>query len=103
MKRFSDLGIDLQDDRRVFECQQISITEVVNCEIEVIEHLSDVKTRHGDGRCLVRIKRDGREAKFFTNSKNIKCALEAVPKEAFPFITVIRCVRIGSNSVYKFT
>lgn len=35
MKRFSDLGIDLQDNRRVFECQQISITEVVNCEIEV--------------------------------------------------------------------
>lgn len=34
-KRFSELGIKQQDDRKIFNCQQVSITDVLNSEIEV--------------------------------------------------------------------
>jgi hypothetical protein len=103
MKRFSDLNIELSDDRKIFECQQVSITEVINCEIEIIEYLPEVKTRHGDGRFLVHFKRDGRESKFFTNSRNIKSTLEAVEKTDYPFLTTIKCMKVGSSTIYKFT
>ena len=103
MKRFSDLNIDLSEDSRIFECPQVSITEVINCEIEVMEYLPDVKTRHGEGRYLVHFKRDGRESKFFTNSRNIKSTLEAVGKEDYPFTTTIKCTKIGNSTIYKFT
>ncbi len=103
MKRFSDLHIELPVDRRIFECPQVSITEVVNCEIEVIEYLPEVKTRHGDGRYLVHFKMDGRESKFFTNSRNIKSTLEAVQKDDYPFLTTIRCTKFGSSTIYKLT
>lgn len=103
MKRFSDLNIELPVDRRIFECQQVSITEVINCEIEVIEYLPEVKTRHGDGRYLVHFKKNGMEAKFFTNSRNIKSTLEAVEKTDYPFLTTIKCTKIGSSTIYKLT
>lgn len=103
MKRFSDLNIEMPEDRRIFECPQVSITEVINCEIEVMEYLPEVKTRHGDGRYLVHFKRDGMEAKFFTNSRNIKSTLEAVDKTDYPFLTTIKCIKVGSSTIYKLT
>lgn len=103
MKRFSEMDIDIQDDRKIFECQQVSINEIVNCEIEVMEFLTDVKTRHGDGRYLVKFKHNGIENKFFTNSKNVKNTLDAVKCADFPFLTTIKCIKIGANSIYKFT
>lgn len=103
MKRFSELNVDVQDDMKIFECPQVSITEIINCEIQIIEFLTDVRTRHGDGRYLVRFIKNDKEGKFFTNSKNIKNTLEAVPKEEFPFLTVIKCLKVGANSIYKFT
>lgn len=39
-KRFSELGIKQQDDRKIFNCQQVSITDVLNSEIEVIDFIS---------------------------------------------------------------
>lgn len=103
MKRFSDLNIKVQDDRKIYECPQVSITEILNCEIQIIEFLPEMKTRHGEGRYLVRFNNNEKDGKFFTNSKIIKSTLEAVPKEEFPFLTVIKCLKVGQNSIYKFT
>lgn len=103
MKRFSELNIDIQIDRKIFECKQVSINEIVNCEIEVVEFLSDIKTKHGDGRYLVKFKHDEVEGKFFTNSTNIKKTLDAVICSDFPFLTTIKCIKVGANSIYKFT
>lgn len=44
-KRFSELGIKQQDDRKIFNCQQGSITDVLNSEIEVIDFIPGMKTR----------------------------------------------------------
>ena len=52
-KRFSELGIKQQDDRKIFNCQQVSITDILNSEIEVLDYIPDMKTQHGEGRYLI--------------------------------------------------
>lgn len=54
-KRFSELGIKQQDDRKIFNCQQVSITDVLNSEIEVIDFIPGMKTQHGEGRYLIKL------------------------------------------------
>lgn len=56
MKRFSELGIKQADSDKIFNCQQVSITDILNSEIEVIGFLPNVKTKHGEGRYLVHFK-----------------------------------------------
>ena len=55
-KRFSELGIKREDSEKIFNCQQVSITDILNSEIEVIGFLPNVKTKHGEGRYLVHFK-----------------------------------------------
>ena len=45
-KRFSELGVTVDDGRKIFNCQQVSITDILNSEIEVLDFLPDVKTKH---------------------------------------------------------
>lgn len=65
------MGINTLDNRNIFPVPVISIEEVTNCEIEILEYESGIKTRHGDGRYIVRICHDGIERKFFTNATPI--------------------------------
>ena len=102
-KRFSALGIKQQDDRKIFNCQQVSITDVLNSEIEVIDFIPGMKTQHGEGRYLIKFTQNGTEGKFFTNSSAIKSVLDQIPKEEFPFITTIRCTKCGNGKIYQFT
>lgn len=103
-RRFSELGIQV-DDRTIFNCQQVSITDILNSEIEVLGFLPDVKTKHGEGRCLIHFKHteDGTEGKFFTNSTTLKSILSQVNEEDFPFVTVIKAVKCGNGKIYQFT
>lgn len=103
MKKFSELGVEISDEKKIFDCKQVSITEIVNCTIVIFDYILDVKTRHGEGRCLVRFEYNSVQGKFFTNSKNIKSTLDAIDKNDFPFETTIKCVRLGQNSLYKLT
>lgn len=32
MKKFSELGVTVQDERKMFNCSQVSISDVLNCE-----------------------------------------------------------------------
>lgn len=104
-RRFSDLGVKLPDEKKVFNCQIVSITDILNTEIEVIDYLPDIKTKHGEGRYLVhfRYAENGDEAKFFTAAGNIKSALEQINKDDFPFLTVIKAVKCGNAKIYQFT
>ena len=90
MRRFSELGIKQVDDKKIFNCQQVSISDVINCEIEVLDFIPNMKTTHGDNRYLVKFRQDGQEGKFFTNSSAIKSVLDQIPKDEFPFLTTIR-------------
>ena len=103
MKKFSELGVIVQNERQIFDCKQVSITEIVNCPVIIYEYITEMKTRHGGGRCLIRFEQNGSQGKFFTNSGNIKATLDAVQKEDYPFETIIKCVKIGQNSMYKLT
>lgn len=37
MKRFSDLGVTVDDGSNIFQVQQVSITDILNSEIEVLD------------------------------------------------------------------
>lgn len=102
MKRFSDFNINSLDDRRVFAVPVISIGELINCEIEILDYEPNVKTVHGNGRYIVKIKHEGIERKFFTNAAPIKGALDQISKDGFPFLTTIKQQRFGSGSGKTF-
>ena len=102
-KRFSELGIKQQDDRKIFNCQQVSITDILNSEIEVLVYIPDMKTQHGEGRYLIHYRENGTEGKFFSNSGALKSVLDQIPKEEFPFITTIRYTKCGNGKIYQFT
>lgn len=104
-KRFSELGITLPEDNVVFNCPQVSITDILNTEIEVKAFLPNRETKFGEGRYLVHFRRTdtGEEGKFFTAAKNLTMALAQVKKEDLPFITIIKATKIGNGKVYQFT
>lgn len=92
-------------DRHIFPVQQVSITDLLNCEIEVLDYEAGVKTQHGDNRYIVKVRQDDIECKFFTNSTLIKEALDKIPKQNFPFVTTIKVKKLGSGNgkMYYFT
>ncbi len=103
MKTFSELGIKIENGRKIFNCNQVSISDVINCEIQVIDYIPGMKTKHGEGRSLVHFKLEDNEGKFFSNAGNIKSVLEAIPPEEFPFLTTIKCTKCGNGRIYQFT
>ena len=48
MKRFSDLGVTVDAGSNIFQVQQVSITDILNSEIEVLDFESGVRTQHGE-------------------------------------------------------
>lgn len=104
MNSFSDFGIKTGGDRKIFEVPQISISEILNCPIEVIDFIPDIKTAYGGERYILKIKHEDKEYKFFTTASQIKEALDKIPKDKFPFSTTIKIIRFGNNSkTYFFT
>lgn len=86
MKKFSELGVTVQDERKMFNCSQVSISDVLNCEIIVEDFIPDVKTSHGEGRYLVKFKHsNGADGKFFTNAASLKENFGSDPQRRFPF------------------
>lgn len=102
MKKFSDFGINTLQNRNVFAVPVISIEEVTNCEIEVLDFEANITTKYGPGRYIVKIMFEGVERKFFTNAVPIKEALDQVSKEKFPFSTIIKQQRFGAGSGKTF-
>jgi hypothetical protein len=90
-KRFSELGIRPADTGKIFNCQQVSITDIINSEVEI-----EVLFRHTTGSC--------EEGKFFTNSSSLKSCLDQVAEQnAFPFVTVIKVAKCGKGKIFMFT
>lgn len=77
------LGIDITAETRFFNCGTITQQKLTNTDFYVIDIVDSVKTKHGDDRMLVKIKRKLEDAecdalKFFTNSQDIKLILTKV-------------------------
>lgn len=98
MKKFAEFGINTFDSKSVFSVPQVSITDVLNCEIQVLDYESGIRTSQGENRYIVKVFHDGTECKFFTNSSHLKEALDRIPKEEFPFITTIKQQKYGTGN-----
>lgn len=105
MKKFSDLGVKAIEDKNIFNVPAVSIQDVINVEIEVMDFETNVTTKHGDGRYILKIKVDGHECKFFTNASPIKNAIDQINKHDLPFVTTIKQQRFGAGNgkTYYFT
>jgi hypothetical protein len=103
MRKFSDLKLPGSQGGKMFDCKTVSITEIVNCEIHVLDFVAGLKTLHGEGRVLIKISLDGQEAKFFTNCSAIKNTMLSLEENDLPFATTIRKIKTGSAASYKFT
>ena len=102
MNKFADFGINTLENKNIFPVPVISIEEITNCEIEVMDFEAGVNTKHGSDRYVVKVRHEGVERKFFTNATPIKEALTKVSKENFPFLTTIKQQRFGSGSGKTF-
>ena len=103
MKKFSDLNIKISQPT-IFEAQQITIVEILNEEIEVLDFQKNVTTSYGEGRYIILIRKQGKQFKFFTDAKRIKEQLDQVNKEDLPFIAKISVQRFGDKKkTYQFT
>lgn len=54
-------------DKKVFDCDQVPLSDLVNMEIETLDFETNVKTSYGDNRCVVKFKMDGAEKKYITS------------------------------------
>lgn len=103
MKKFSDLKIKPKDEVKKFNVPVASIQELVNCEIEVLDFVANLETKFGQGRFIIKFKFEGIERKFFTNSSQIKNALDQCTPEDLPFTTVVKVISFGTGRTYEFT
>lgn len=100
MKNFSELGIKSQ--AKGFEGEKIKTERILNKEVIVEDYkiVTSKFTDKGSGKCLhLQILVDGNKRVWFTGSFNLMEVIERVPKEAFPFKTIIA----KENERFEFT
>lgn len=123
MIRFSDIGIQYTpaDGKKRFHGKHVRLSSIVNNEIEVVDFERDVKTVNGK-RYVVSIRdpRTGEQLKFFTDSDEMKSALEDIAAknesikahneqnsentiaELFPFLTIIRAEPFENGHGFRY-
>lgn len=105
MKDFSELGLSYvsMNGKKVFQCDTIRLNDLQNRQFVVEDFETDVKTKQGDGRYVVKVSLNGREYKFFTNSDELKQMLDkAREMKEIPFRCTVKRVSIGDNK-YKYS
>lgn len=108
MKSFKDLKVAYkpEDGKKRFPGTVVSIRELVNLTIVVIDFETGIRTEHGEDRCLVDIQQNGEPKKFFTDSeemKNILAQIREMP-DGFPFETIIKAETYGKGRTkYAFS
>ena len=102
MNTFAEMGFVYQHDgKKDFAAEQVKLARLSNKKVVVKDFETGIKTREGDGRYVVLVECDGREQKFFTNSKKMKAALDfASDRQMLPFEATI--IDLGGNSGYMF-
>ena len=99
MRRFSDLNVKC--DKKIFNCKQVSINDILNIEIVVIDAIMQ-KTKNGD-KALVHFKLDDECGKFFTGSMGIIDVIKELNEDDFPFMTIVKSTQYGKGKIYQFT
>lgn len=108
MKSFKELNVTYKPEngQKYFPGDTISIRELVNLNIIVHDFQLDVKTKEGEGRCVVSIEMGGQMKKFITNSAEMKNVLAQIAEidDGLPFETTIKAVAFGNGKTkYVFT
>jgi len=102
MKEFSDLNIQIEQTK-IFEVPQVTIDEILNERVAVLDFQLDVETRFGGGRSVILLKKGEKEVKLFTDSKRIKTQLEKVDRNDLPFMAKVTVLRFGEKKKsYQF-
>ncbi|HUM50463.1 MAG TPA: hypothetical protein PK431_01565 [Chitinophagales bacterium] len=100
MNRFSDFKIEAKTES--FSGDKIKINRVFNKEITVKKYKiepSKFSDKGSGTRLKLQIQIGEAEHIIFTGSRNLMDLIEQVPKENFPFNTII----IDNNDRYEFT
>lgn len=96
--------ITTKDGQKFFDIKKVKIDNILNLPIIVLDFETGLKTKHGDGRYVVKIQCNGEELKIITNSFTLKNMLDqAREMNALPIDTTIRKRDIGDGkSDYYF-
>lgn len=85
-----------------YTCRRVSIEEVANKSITILDIVQNIKTEKGDGRTLVHFTNtDTDEAKFFTNARILKEQLASIPQDYYPVTATVVKWRDGNKTLYK--
>lgn len=110
MRKFSEMGLTHipKDGKKRFNCDKLSLGQIANRPIIVLDFERGIHTKHGDDRYLVKFHfaNEITEYKFYTDSSEMKDILEQVSQlaDGFPFETTIQQVPgTGSLRIFRFT
>lgn len=107
MKSFADLIADgtIKDvAATTYCCKRVSIDEITDKPITILNIIKNIKTEKGEGRTLVHFTSDSTgEGKFFTNAALLKAQLAQIPAECFPITATVVKWREGNKTLYKLT
>ena len=107
MKSFADLikdGTVKDIAATTYCCKRISIDEITDKPITILNVIKDIKTEKGEGRTLVHFTSDSTgEGKFFTNAALLKAQLAQIPTDCFPIVATVVKWREGNKTLYKLT
>lgn len=87
-------------DSDLFDCEYSSVDALINEVIVFTGVKSDVQTENGT-RTLVAFGEGAGRSDFFTDSKRLKDVV-CNPNRTFPFRAIIKVVRFGNNTGFKF-
>ncbi len=100
MKRWSELNIPLPE-RRSFIGEKISISKVINKDIELLDYKIEASKKNEGGKCLTLQLRFGGESRIlFTGAQFLIKQIEMVEKESLP---VVVCIIEQEDGSYLFT
>lgn len=98
MTKFSDLGI--KPKVNTFIGDKLKISRILNTDITVLDFKIEAsKQKAGTEYMTLQIEKQGNKNVVFTGSNVLMQQIKQVPKDNFPFTTVI----IGDNEYYEFT
>lgn len=86
--------------RIFFDCEYSSVDALINEVIVYTGVRPEVQTENGV-RTLIAFGEGAGKSAFFTDSKRLKDVV-CNPERKFPFRAVIKVVRFGSNTGFKF-
>jgi hypothetical protein len=97
---FEDEIEAVTDGDSLFECEYSSVDCLINEVIIFTGVRSDVQTENGI-RTLIAFGEGASRSAFFTESKRLKDVV-CTPGRKFPFRAIVKVVRFGNNSGFKF-